>query len=81
MCRDILWPLDAFRNVTWVKVNRGDTVLFSNDLWQHSRIVVPLQHKFGRLLSFARRPYITVEEVLKCDDIIFLFNLPLSDAT
>lgn len=79
--KDILGLVDSYRNVSWVMVNRGDTVPFWTDFWQLSKPVVPLQqaNKVIKGFSFAKDPFITVYEVLQCSDLSTLFHLPLSD--
>ena len=70
---------DQFREVTWVKVNEGDTALFWQDKWQLGNSVLPLQHRFPRLFSFVKDALVTVKDGFSALDLISWFHLPLSE--
>ena len=70
--------MDKFRELTCVKVNQGDTVLFWDDNWQLDNSVVPLNQNFARLFSFAIDTFASVKDFMECQKWETLCHLPLS---
>ena len=77
--KNVLKLMDNFREVTWVQVNQGDTVLFWQDKWHIGNSVVPLRERFSRLFSYVKDPWTLVKDGLNCNDLSTWFNLPLSE--
>ena len=71
--KDILKLMDQFREVTWVKVNEGDTALFWQDKWQLGNSVLPLQHRFPRLFSYVKDALVSVKDGFSAHDLISCF--------
>lgn len=70
--------MDKFREITCVQVNQGDTVMFWADSWQIDNSIVPLQHRFGRLFSYAIDTMASVKDFIDCQQWESMFHLPLS---
>ena len=61
--------MENFREVTWVHVKQGDTVLFWHDKWSIGKSVNPLKDRFSRLFSYVKGPWTMVKDGLSTDDL------------
>lgn len=72
--RDVLKLLQNFKTFTTIQVQIGNTCLFWTDSW----IQQPLQLEYPQLYSFARNKEITINSFYAQQNLLDLFNLPLS---
>ena len=72
--RDVLKGLPKFKDMARVQVNIGLTCQFWKDKWETEI----WRNKFPQAFSFAKDKQINVRKAFIIDDIINLFNLPLS---
>lgn len=77
--RDVSKLMDKFRVVYVVQVNSGDTVLFWRDNWALDNNSLLLQDRFKRLFSYCLDKNISVQQVLNAENLLSLFQLPLSE--
>jgi hypothetical protein len=72
--RDVLKGLQNFKEMARVQVNIGVTCQFWKDKWG----VEILQNRFSQAFSFAKDKQVNVRKAFNIDNVIELFNLPLS---
>jgi hypothetical protein len=72
--RSHLKLVDCFKVMARCNFGDGKSVQFWSDLWQDSC----LHHKLPHLLSFAKRTYMSVHDVIQTEYLEDLFHLPLS---
>jgi hypothetical protein len=72
--RDILKLLGKFKSLASVNINLGDTCLLWHDFWNgslHSQVL-------HQLFSFARSPFISINNAKAITDVRQLFHLSIT---
>jgi hypothetical protein len=72
--RDILKLLDKFKGIAMVNVNNAKSCYLWSDLWNNR---VPML-TYPELFSFAKSKSTILAEAVTMDNLLELFNLPLS---